>query len=485
MKKRTKHVLSALFALMIALGVLGMLASALTYMAKDYNYYNVLYRFFNISRETGMVLTRLPISQPLLLRLLNFSNALFYAGFFLYSLNFASFLSKKTISVLHHVLGCIAISQLFFLDPSMIIFLYMKRILIWNDVLFYRNFYNILTMMLRCSILVLCLFSYIVILITFFRTPRPMRFQISIVLALYSALIFSYLYLYRWLPVNVIWMSRVAHLVIFQSLPAAKTNGIGRVLPDISVALVIGLTVLTLYQVLRYSSEVRETRIFNRKISEADTVSRVFCHYIKNEVLAQQAELRLLETKAAPDLQPDIQSIVRRNESMYAYLNEARQIFRQQKSSQEPLCLTEMILEIVSAEKEKKRCEIQLLQPDGDVYVSGNRYQLQSMFSSLIKNAYEAPTTRNPLRIKIQMVLLNQYVLVSIGNNGQRIDPKDRKRVFEPFYSTKPSTSNWGLGLALCKNIALLHHGKIILTEEMDSNEIMTVFQVILPLSEE
>ena len=107
------------------------------------------------------------------------------------------------------------------------------------------------------------------------------------------------------------------------------------------------------------------------------------------------------------------------------------------------------------------------------------------MFSSLIKNAYEAPTTRNPLRIKIQMVLLNQYVLVSIGNNGQRIDPKDRKRVFEPFYSTKPSTSNWGLGLALCKNIALLHHGKIILTEEMDSNEIMTVFQVILPLSEE
>ena len=484
LKKRKKHIQSAVFAGMISLGMLGMLVSALTYMAKDYNYYNILYRFFNISREFGMTLTRQPVSQPMLLRCLNLSNVLFNLGFFLYALTFAPFFSRRVIRTLHGIGGCIAALQTVFLDPAVIVFLYMKRVLFWEDVFFYRTFYAVLTSFLRCSAALLGLFSFAVVLIAFIRTPRPMRLLVSMVLAIYSALLVTYLYLYRWMPVNVVWMSRVARLVTFQSLPIAKTYGIGRVLPDLSVALVVSLAAVTVYQMVVYSSEIRETKIFTRKISEADTVSRVFCHYIKNEVLAQQAELRLLETRAAPELQEDIQSIVARNEKMYAYLNEARQIFKQQKVSQEPLCLTALIREIVEEEKEKNRCEIQLVQPESGIDVLGNRYQLRSVFASLIKNAYEAPCGRNPLRLKIQTTLLHQYVRISIANNGQRIDARDRRRVFEPFYSTKPSTSNWGLGLALCKNIVILHHGKILVTEEMDRNETMTVFQVILPLYE-
>ena len=470
---------------MVGLGVLGMLASSLTYMAKDYNYYNILYRFFNVSRETSLILTRWPISQAMLLRLLNLSNVLFYLGFFQYAAIYAGFHSRRWVRRLGLFVSLVALVQVLFLDPSVCVFLYMKKILCWGDTAFYRSFYRALVVALRLCTIGICVFSFAMIAVAFFRTPRPMRFSVSLMLAIYGALLASDLYLYRWMPVHVIWMSRVAQLVIFQSLPVGKNYGIARMLPEFSVILVVGLAALTVHQILIFSSEIRETKSFNKKISEADTVSRVFCHYIKNEVLAQQAELRLLETKAPPELQACIKDIVSRNENMYAYLNNARQIFKQKKSTQEILCLKTFLEDVADSATADFGCRLEVQLPPETVCVPGNRYQLKSMFMSLIRNACEAPRGRNPFRLKMQVSLLHQYVRISIANNGQRIDKKNRKRVFEPFYSTKPSTSNWGLGLALCKNIAILHHGKIILTEETDHTEIFTVFQVILPLEKQ
>jgi signal transduction histidine kinase len=41
------------------------------------------------------------------------------------------------------------------------------------------------------------------------------------------------------------------------------------------------------------------------------------------------------------------------------------------------------------------------------------------------------------------------------------VEPEDRKRIFEPFYSTKPRGKGTGLGLAICREIASALHGHI------------------------
>jgi signal transduction histidine kinase len=41
------------------------------------------------------------------------------------------------------------------------------------------------------------------------------------------------------------------------------------------------------------------------------------------------------------------------------------------------------------------------------------------------------------------------------------VEPEDRKRIFEPFYSTKPRGKGTGLGLAICREIASALKGHI------------------------
>jgi signal transduction histidine kinase len=48
-----------------------------------------------------------------------------------------------------------------------------------------------------------------------------------------------------------------------------------------------------------------------------------------------------------------------------------------------------------------------------------------------------------------------------VSDTGQGIQPEDRKRIFEPFYTTKSRGKGTGLGLAICREIASALKGRI------------------------
>jgi len=51
--------------------------------------------------------------------------------------------------------------------------------------------------------------------------------------------------------------------------------------------------------------------------------------------------------------------------------------------------------------------------------------------------------------------------LLSVKDSGPGIGPEERKRIFEPFYTTKPRGKGTGLGLAICREIASALKGRI------------------------
>jgi signal transduction histidine kinase len=70
-----------------------------------------------------------------------------------------------------------------------------------------------------------------------------------------------------------------------------------------------------------------------------------------------------------------------------------------------------------------------------------------------------------------------QNVRINIENSGESIPERNVSRIFEPFFSTKPSGS--GLGLAIARNIARAHGGELCLS----TNEPQQVcFSLILPV---
>ncbi len=72
-----------------------------------------------------------------------------------------------------------------------------------------------------------------------------------------------------------------------------------------------------------------------------------------------------------------------------------------------------------------------------------------------------------------------QYVAVSIQDSGCGIAPEHLQKIFEPFYSTKSTSRNRGLGLPICQNIAHQHEGWIEVESTVNEG---TRFTLMLPL---
>jgi CheY-like chemotaxis protein len=81
-----------------------------------------------------------------------------------------------------------------------------------------------------------------------------------------------------------------------------------------------------------------------------------------------------------------------------------------------------------------------------------------------------------------QQVAAGAYAVLRIRDTGHGIDPANRARLFEPFFSTKSATVGSGLGLAVVYGIVAQSGGFI----EVDSEAgLGTEFRVYLPLAEQ
>ena len=241
---------------------------------------------------------------------------------------------------------------------------------------------------------------------------------------------------------------------------------------------------MTWYNLWKNARNRRFDQVFRSKVDAVDTVSRVFCHYLKNELLSQQAELKLLSMKVDSPAQTELADIIARNDEIYQRLSGVRDTMRQQRITLAPHELPTFIREVYEQMELGDQVILTQHLPEGPVYVNANPYQIRELLECLIRNALEAdypdPAKR---RIRIHINRLRRYLRITISNNGPRIDRDLRDAIFEPFFSTKSPSKNWGLGLSLCKNIVILHRGRIWVDEQMEAGEIVTCFHIILPVA--
>ena len=109
--------------------------------------------------------------------------------------------------------------------------------------------------------------------------------------------------------------------------------------------------------------------------------------------------------------------------------------------------------------------------------VWGQPDQLQQVILNLLTNAIDA-TPRGGRIAATTRVLEAGEVEVAITDTGPGIAPADRKRIFEPFFSTKEPGRGTGLGLFISAEIVREHKGRI----EIESDEGRgSTFRVVLP----
>ncbi len=113
--------------------------------------------------------------------------------------------------------------------------------------------------------------------------------------------------------------------------------------------------------------------------------------------------------------------------------------------------------------------------------IFGDRVQLQQLVMNLTLNAFEAlePVTDRPKQLSVRSLRAGaDQAVIQISDNGVGLD--DPVAAFQPFVTTKPG--GLGLGLAICRSIAVAHGGS--LSAERNTG-FGTTFTVTLPLQPE
>ncbi len=119
--------------------------------------------------------------------------------------------------------------------------------------------------------------------------------------------------------------------------------------------------------------------------------------------------------------------------------------------------------------------------------VLGDPTHLQTLFLNLITNALDAMPHGGTLMIKTQEVPSpatpepRKSLKISITDTGIGITEESKKRIFDPFFSTKKIGEGTGLGLAICEKIIKEHFGSLDVESEVGKG---STFLVYIPISQ-
>jgi signal transduction histidine kinase len=112
-----------------------------------------------------------------------------------------------------------------------------------------------------------------------------------------------------------------------------------------------------------------------------------------------------------------------------------------------------------------------------DIYFYCNSDLITQLMGILIDNAIKHCSSEG--KVLVNLSKKNKQIVLEVKNKGLPIKKEDEEKIFERFYkideSRNRNSNNYGLGLAIAKNIVEKHNGNI----SAHSSNGYTTFKVI------
>jgi len=170
---------------------------------------------------------------------------------------------------------------------------------------------------------------------------------------------------------------------------------------------------------------------------------------------------------------------------------------RQSEESEDLIHLTSIIKEVSKQQKTAlpKTIKVSCSTKAQRDLVLANPTQIHQVLTNLCTNAaYAMKSAGGELNIHLTNFTMGwrhrhefpqlkkgNYVRISIKDTGAGIPEKNREKIFDPFFSTKPSGEGTGMGLSVVHGIINSLEGAIALVSEIGKG---STFHVALPLKE-
>ncbi|MFT6038337.1 MAG: PAS domain S-box-containing protein [Candidatus Azotimanducaceae bacterium] len=112
-----------------------------------------------------------------------------------------------------------------------------------------------------------------------------------------------------------------------------------------------------------------------------------------------------------------------------------------------------------------------------DHVVRGNRGRIQQVLLNLLANAKDATEGLPDRHITVGLQIRQNFVELIVNDNGCGIDEQSQSKIFDTFFTTKPTGKGTGIGLSISDSIVLEHGGTLTFV----TSEQGTAFSMLLP----
>src|SRR2546430_2474736 len=178
------------------------------------------------------------------------------------------------------------------------------------------------------------------------------------------------------------------------------------------------------------------------------------------------AQLLLSEKRFPPDQRTAAEMIYAEARRASRIVQNLLTFARQHKPERTPTSVNQVLddtLELRGYELRVRGIDVQREYDEQSPETMADAHQLQQVFLNLITNAEQAMerAERDQQRLNIRTRRTGDLIRIEVEDTGPGIPPNLLERIFNPFFTTKPTGSGTGLGLSISLGIVREHEGRI------------------------
>jgi two-component system NtrC family sensor kinase len=238
--------------------------------------------------------------------------------------------------------------------------------------------------------------------------------------------------------------------------------------------------------------ETQEQLVQKEKLASVGQLAAGVAHEINNPLgsVLLYADILRKETPAEEVQQKaDLEMIISEATRCKMIVNDLLNFSRQNEVLAQSTDLNALLREMVEEEGKLDLYQnvelVEELAPDLPA-VQADPLQLRQVFLNLMKNAAEAMPEGGRLTLRSRKGPMDGLITVEVEDTGVGIPDENMKRLFTPFFTTKPIGKGTGLGLAIIYGIVKMHRGQINVQSQVGKGTTFTItLRERLPVSAE